>query len=58
MEEFKKRSEFDKPKTEPKDLNRHGIVHGRKTIIVTKLDYCKMINALYGLIYLGMSLHK
>lgn len=57
MEEFKKRSEFNKPETEPKDLNRHWIAHGRKTIIATKLDCCKMINALYGLIYLGTSLH-
>lgn len=58
MEELKKHSEFEKPETEPKDLNRHWIAHGRKTTIATKLDCCKMINALYGLVYLGASLHK
>lgn len=58
MKGFQKRSEFSKPETEPKDLNRHWIAHGRKTIIETKLDCCKMINALYGLIYLGTSIHE
>lgn len=53
MNEFRKFSCFDKPATEPKDLNRHWIAHGRKTSEATKLDCCKMINALYGLIYLG-----
>lgn len=48
-------SAFDKPETEPKGLNRHWIAHGRKTTIATKLDCCKMINALYGLFYFGNS---
>lgn len=51
MNEFQKYSDFDKPETEPKDLNRHWIAHGRKTSGATKLDCCKMINALYGLMY-------
>lgn len=58
MKGFQKYSDFSKPETEPKDLNRHWITHGRKTIIATKLDCCKMINALYGLIYLGTSIHE
>lgn len=58
MKGFHKRSEFSIPETEPKDLNRHWIAHGRKTIIATKLDCCKMINALYGLIYLGTSIYE
>lgn len=53
MKDFQKRSEFNKPEEEPKDLNRHWISHGRKTINATKLDDCKMINALYGLMYFG-----
>lgn len=53
MEGFQVYSEFDKPETEPKGLNRHWIAHGRKTTIATKLDCCKMINALYGLLYFG-----
>lgn len=51
MNEFRKFSDFDVPETEPKDLNRHWIAHGRKTSGATKLDCCKMINALYGLMY-------
>lgn len=53
MKDFQKRSEFAKPEEEPEDLNRHWIAHGRKTINATKLDDCKMINALYGLMYFG-----
>ncbi len=53
MEGFQVYSEFDKPETEPTGLNRHWIAHGRKTTIATKLDCCKMINALYGLLYFG-----
>lgn len=53
MEGFQLYSEFDKPETEPKGLNRHWIAHGRKTTIATKLDCCKMINALYGLLWFG-----
>lgn len=53
MEGFQVYSEFDKPETEPKGLNRHWIAHGRKTTIATKLDCCKMINALYGLLCFG-----
>ena len=53
MEGFQRYSEFDKPETEPKSLNRHWIAHGRKTTIATKLDCCKMINALYGLLCIG-----
>ena len=51
MNEFRKCSNFAAPETEPKDLNRHWIAHGRKTSGATKLDCCKMINALYGLMY-------
>lgn len=51
MNEFQKYSNFAMPETEPKDLNRHWIAHGRKTSGATKLDCCKMINALYGLMY-------
>lgn len=51
MNGFQKFSKFDKPETEPKDLNRHWIAHGRKTSGATRLDCCKMINALYGLMY-------
>ena len=58
MEGFQKYSEFNKPETEPKDINRHWIAHGRKTTIATKLDCCKMMNALYGLIYLGTSIRE
>lgn len=53
MEGFQVYSKFDKPETEPTGLNRHWIAHGRKTTIATKLDCCKMINALYGLLYFG-----
>ena len=53
MEGFQENSAFSKPETEPKGLNRHWIVHGRKTTVATKLDCCKMINALYGLFYFG-----
>lgn len=53
MKGFQKRSEFEKPEEEPEGLNRHWIAHGRKTISATKLDDCKMINALYGLMYFG-----
>lgn len=56
MKGFQEYSEFDKPEKEPKGLNRHWISHGRKTTNATKLDYCKMINALYGLIYFGSSI--
>lgn len=56
MMEFQKYSEFEKPETEPQDLNRHWISHGRKTSGATKLDCCKMLNALYGLIYFGDAL--
>lgn len=56
MKGFQKRSDFKKPEDEPKDLNRHWISHGRKTLIATKLTCCKMINALYGLIYFGNSI--
>lgn len=58
MKGFQKHSEFSQPETEPKDLNRHWIAHGRKTTIATKLDCCKLINALYGLIYLGTSIQE
>lgn len=58
MKGFQKHSDFSKPETEPKDLNRHWIAHGRKTIIATKLDCCKMVNALHGLLYLGTSIHQ
>ena len=51
MNGFRKFSNFAEPETEPKDLNRHWIAHGRKTSEATKLDCCKMINALYGLMY-------
>lgn len=53
MNEFQKYSNFAMPETEPQDLNRHWIAHGRKTSGATKLDCCKMINALYGLMYFG-----
>ncbi len=53
MEGLQVSSAFDMPETEPKGLNRHWIAHGRKTTIATKLDCCKMINALYGLFYFG-----
>lgn len=53
MKGFQAYSEFSKPETEPTELNRHWIAHGRKTTIATKLDCCKMINALYGLMYFG-----
>ncbi len=53
MKGFQKRSEFKNPEEEPEDLNRHWIAHGRKTINATKLDDCKMLNALYGLMYFG-----
>ncbi len=56
MKGFRENSEFDKPEKEPKNLNRHWISHGRKTTNATKLDCCKMINALYGLIYFGSSI--
>lgn len=56
MKGFQEYSEFDKPEKEPKGLNRHWISHGRKTTDATKLDCCKMINALYGLIYFGSSI--
>jgi len=56
MKGFQEHSEFDKPEKEPKGLNRHWISHGRKTTNATKLDCCKMINALYGLIYFGNSI--
>lgn len=56
MKGFQEYSEFNKPEKEPKSLNRHWISHGRKTTIATKLDCCKMINALYGLIYFGNSI--
>ena len=42
-------SDFSKP--EPVELNRHWIAHGRKISMASKLDCCKMINLLYGLIY-------
>lgn len=56
MKGFQKPSDFNKPEKEPKDLNRHWISHGRKTSNATKLDCCKMINALYGLMYFGNSI--
>lgn len=56
MKGFQEFSEFDKPEKEPKGLNRHWISHGRKTTNATKLDCCKMINALYGLIYFENSI--
>lgn len=55
MKDFQKVSDFKQPESEPKELNRHWISHGRKTSCATKLDCCKMINALYGLIYFGTS---
>lgn len=48
---FQKHSDFSKP--EPAELNRHWIAHGRKISVASKLDCCKMINLLYGLIYFG-----
>lgn len=53
MKDFQKFSDFKKPEKEPEDLNRHWISHGRKTTNAAKLDVCKMINALYGLMYFG-----
>lgn len=53
MKDFQKFIDFKQPESEPKELNRHWISHGRKTSSATKLDCCKMINALYGLIYFG-----
>lgn len=53
MDSFQAYSKFSKPETEPQGLNRHWIAHGRKTTVATKLDCCKMINALYGLFYFG-----
>lgn len=50
---FQKRSDFNKPESEPAELNRHWIAHGRKTSMASKLDCCKMVNLLYGLIYFG-----
>ena len=41
---------FDK--TEPKNLNRHWIMHGRSKRRKTKLDCVKLINFLYGIILL------
>lgn len=58
MKGFQLSSNFSEPETEPQDLNRHWIAHGRKTTSATKLDCCKMINALYGLIYFGDSRDK
>lgn len=40
-----------KSKSEPAELNRHWIALGRKISMASKLDCCKMINLLYGLIY-------
>lgn len=53
MKKFQAFSEFSNPETEPCNINRHWIMHGRKTSIATELDCCKMINALFGLIYFG-----
>ncbi len=58
MKKFQEYSEFSNPETEPDTLNRHWIAHGRKTTFATRLDCCKMINALYGLLYLGDSLNQ
>ncbi len=52
---FQRSSDFSKPELEPAELNRHWIAHGRKTSTASKLDCCKMINLLYGLIYFGDS---
>lgn len=56
MKGFQEHSDFNRPDKEPSGLNRHWISHGRKTLKTTKLDCCKMINALYGLIYFGGSI--
>lgn len=58
MNRFDKFSNFNISESEPKDLNRHWIAHGRKMSIATKLGCCKMINALYGLVYFGNSFHS
>lgn len=43
-------SRFDKE--EPKNLNRHWIVHGRSNRKISKLDCIKLIRLLYGLVLL------
>ena len=53
MKGFQEYSDFNRPDKEPNELNRHWISHGRKTTNAAKLDVCKMINALYGLMYFG-----
>lgn len=50
---FNEHSNFNKPESEPQKLNRHWTLHGRKTGFANKLDCCKIINLLYGLIYFG-----
>lgn len=52
---FQRHSDFSKPESEPAELNRHWIAHGRKTSMASKLDCCKMINLIYGLVYFGDS---
>lgn len=48
MESFSKNESFDNP--EPKNLNRHWIMHGRSRRRKTKLDCIKMIRFIYGII--------
>lgn len=35
---------------EPKELNRHWIMHGRSTREISQLDFIKLLNFLYGII--------
>lgn len=48
MESFSANAPFDKK--EPKNLNRHWIMHGRSRRRKTKLDCIKMIRFIYGII--------
>ena len=48
MESFSHNSDFKKK--EPKNLNRHWIMHGRSRRRKTKLDCIKTIRFIYGII--------
>ena len=50
IESFDRFEDFSKP--EPICLNRHWLMHGRSTRIISKLDCVKVINLLYGIILL------
>lgn len=52
MDSYNEFIDFKEKSQEPSYINRHWIVHGRKTSYADKLDCIKMLGFLYGLVFL------